>query len=146
MRSMLYLVLGIFSMGALAACASLEPEPCTSDWVKWQTNEITSDFRRDYGEQIRDLAQFSRQLENPSPLLLLQMSARVAEFQDMATNFSDTVMPQLRGAIDQCGTPTKFVSAFSGLLAEQGVDATVLEWVEDTALLIEKNAADRTTT
>ena len=145
MRSMLYLVTCVVSAGALVGCASLEPEPCTSDWVKWQTNEITNDFRRDYGEQISDLAKFSRQLENPSPLLLLQMSARLTEFQHMATNFSDTVMPQLRGAIDQCGTPTKFVTAFSGLLEEQGVDATVLDWVADTADLIEQNTVDTTT-
>jgi len=142
MRSMLYLALGVFSAGVLAGCASLEPEPCTSDWVKWQTNEITSDFRSDYGAQISDLAKFSRQLENPSPLLLLQMSARLTEFQDMATNFNDTVMPRLNSAIDQCGTPTKFVSAFSGMLEEQGVDASVLDWVEDTAIFIEKNVPD----
>ena len=139
MRFISYLALGVFGASVLTGCASLEPEACTTDWVKWQTNEITSDFRRDYGGEIRDLARFSKQLENPSPLVLLQMTSRLASFQDMATSFSDTVMPQLRGALDQCGTPTKFVGAFSGLLAEQGVDSTVLEWVESTALLIEQN-------
>jgi len=142
MRSILYLALGAIGVGGIAGCASLEPEPCTSEWVKWQTNEITSDFRNTYGGQISDLAKFSRQLENPSPLLLLQMTTRLTEFRDMATHFSDDVMPQLSSAIDQCGTPTKFVSAFSGMLAEQGVDESVLEWVEDTAVLIESNTPE----
>jgi hypothetical protein len=130
------------ALGALvfSGCAALEPEPCTSDWVKWQTDKITHDFRNIYGADIRELAKFSRQLENPSPLVLLQVTSRLSRFRDMAEDFSTDVMPELRGAIDQCGTPTKFVSAFSGLLAEQGVDQSVLDWVETTAVLIEENA------
>jgi len=124
---------------AMAGCASFTPEPCTSDWVKWRTDTITSDFRRDFGGEMRDLAKFSRQLEDPSPFVLLQMAGRQKDFETMARSFSDTVMPELRSAVDQCGTPTKFVSAFSGLLAEQGVDGTVLNWVESTAVLIEDN-------
>jgi len=124
---------------AMFGCASLTPEPCTSDWVKWRTAAITSDFRRDYGSEIKDLAKFSRQLNDPSPFVLLQMAGRLKDFETMARSFSDTVMPELRGAVDQCGTPTKFVSAFSGLLAEQGVDGKVLDWVESTAVLVEDN-------
>lgn len=122
-----------------SACAALEPEPCTSNWVKWRTDQITTDFRRTYGGDIRDLAKFSRQLENPNPFMLLQVSSRLARFRMMAEDFSTGVMPELRSAVDQCGTPTKFVSAFSGLLAEQGVDQSVLDWVETTAVLIEAN-------
>jgi len=123
----------------MSGCASLTPEPCTSDWVKWRTDAITSDFRRDYESEIKDLAKFSRQLEDPSPFVLLQMAGRLKDFETMARSFSDTVMPELRSAVDQCGTPTKFVSAFSGLLAEQGVDGKVLDWVESTAGLLEDN-------
>lgn len=139
MRALLLLVFGGAGAAILAGCSTFAPEPCSSDWVKWRTDAITHDFRRDYGAEIRELAKFSRQLENPSPLILLQMSARLNDFQDMAQSFSQTVMPELRGAIDQCGTPTKFVSAFSGLLEEQGVDKTVLEWVNNSAALIERN-------
>ena len=132
--------LAALGMLVFSGCAALEPEPCTSDWVKWRTDQITSDFRSTYGGDIRELAKFSHQLENPSPLVLLQVTSRLNRFRDMAEDFSTAVMPELRSAIDQCGTPTKFVSAFSGLLAEQGVDQSVLDWVETTAVLIEDNA------
>ena len=46
-------------------------------------------------------------------------------------------MPELRSAIDQCDTPVKFVGAFTDLLAEQGVDGQVLDWVEGAAGLLE---------
>ena len=139
MRSIVLAVFSGLAGAALTGCASLEPEPCTGDWVKWRTDAITRDFRQDYQSEIRDLARFSRQLENPSPLLLLQMSARLKDFESMATQFSQTVMPDLRSAVEQCGTPTRFAGAFSDLLAEQGVDKTVLAWVEDAALLMEEN-------
>ena len=137
-------LMSIATIGAyvLSGCAALEPEVCTSDWVKWRTDQITSDFRRTYGGEMRDLARFSRQLEDPSPLVLLQMTSRLTSFRNMAEDFSANVMPDLRDAVDQCGTPTKFVGAFSGLLAEQGVDRSVLDWVESTAVLIESNLPD----
>ena len=122
---------------ALASCASLEPEVCSGDWVKWRTDQVTRDFRKQFSGEIRDLASFSRQLENPSPFVLLQMTARLRGFEGMAREFAGTVMPQLSSAIDQCGTPTKFVGAFSDLLREQGVDGQVLDWVEATAGLAE---------
>lgn len=133
--------LSVLAIGLLGlnGCASLQPKPCTSDWVKWRTDAITSDFRQEFAPVIRDMAQFSRQLENPSPLVLLQVASRLQDFEAMARSFSGDVMPELRSAIDQCGTPTKFVSAFSGLLEEQGVDGKVLDWVESTAVLMEDN-------
>lgn len=126
----------------VSACASLEPEPCTTDWVEWQTAQITSDFRRTYGPELRDLAAFSRQMEDPSPLVLLQMTSRLSDFQTMAESFAETVMPPLQSAVDQCGTPTRFVSAFGGLLEQQGVDGTVLGWVEEAAELMEDRFPD----
>lgn len=139
MRTIANFFSGVLVCVLVPACAAIQPEPCTSDWVKWQTHEITRDFRDKYDQQIRDLARFSKRLEEPGPLTVMQIPARLTEFQDMAEDFSQTVLPDLRSAVDQCGTPTKFVSAFSGLLEEQGVDRSVLTWVEDTAVLIEKN-------
>lgn len=133
-------MIAVLSAFGLAGCASLEPEPCTADWVKWRTDAITQDFRTEFGPEMDDLVRFSKQLEDPSPLLLLEMTARLSDFQDMADVFSETVMPELGAAIDQCGTPTEFVAVFSDMLREQGVDGTVLDWVEETATLMERRA------
>lgn len=136
MRHLIFILVGL----GFAGCASLEPEPCSGDWVKWRTDEITRDFRQTFGSEIRSLADFSQKLDgSPSPLLLLQMATRLEDFQTMAKTFGDTVMPELRSAIGQCDGPVKFVGAFSDILAEQGVDGQVLNWVEDAAVLLENN-------
>lgn len=141
MRSILTPIIVAAGLG-LSGCATLEPEPCSGDWVKWRTDQVTRDFRQQFGGEIRDLASFSKQLENPSPFTLLQMAGRLQGFETMARDFGSNVMPELRSAIDQCGTPTKFVGAFSDLLREQGVDGQVLDWVEATAVLAETYTPD----
>ena len=136
MRKFLLSVGVLVSVG-LVGCAALEPEPCSGDWVKWRTDQVTADFRQEFSGEMRDLAKFSRQLEDPNPFVLLQMAGRLQSFEAMARQFSGTVMPELRSAIDQCGTPTKFAGAFGDLMREQGVDGQVLDWVESTAALLE---------
>ena len=34
----------VLTLTALAGCASLEPEPCTPEWVDWQTDRILDPF------------------------------------------------------------------------------------------------------
>lgn len=129
-------VIGLAAL-VLSGCATLEPDPCTPDWVQWQTSQITDRFSSQYRSELRDMRQFAQKLENPSPLLLLEMSARLQEFRTIAADFSSEVVPQLRGSVDQCGAPTEFATAFSGFLQEQGMPDTVLTWIEEIALTME---------
>lgn len=133
-------LLASFALGALllSGCAALEPEPCTPDWVEWKTDRITDGFVREYRPELRELATFSQGLENPSPLLLIQMTARLSDFQVMAEAFRDDIVPELKSAIDQCGSPTGFATAFTSILEEQGVSETVLDWVEEKAIMLEQ--------
>lgn len=139
MRALTFPVCIMIVVLSLSGCASLEPDPCTGEWVKWRTQTITGDFRQAYDEEIRDLARFSRKLENPSPLILLEMGSKVNEFHVMAEDFAQSVMPELSSALEKCGTPIRFVSAFSDLLETQGIDRTVLDWVDAAAIMIERN-------
>ena len=118
---------------ALSGCATLEPEPCTAEWIDWKTSQITDSFSSQYRSELRDMGRFARRLENPSPLVLLEMAGRLEEMRTMATDFSGEVMPQLRAAVDQCGTPTEFASAFSGFLQNQGMPESVTVWVQQIA-------------
>jgi len=129
-------VIGLAAL-LLSGCATLEPEPCTSEWVEWKTSQITDQFSSKYRSELRDMQRFARKLENPSPLVLLEMSRRLEEFRTIATDFSSDVVPQLRSAVDQCGAPTEFVTAFSGFLQEQGMPDTVLTWIEEIAVTME---------
>lgn len=135
--------LALFALGALllSGCASLEPEPCTPEWVQWKTDDITDGFVQEYRPELRELAAFSRGLEDPSPLLLLQMTTRLSDFQVMAEAFRDDIVPELKAAVDQCGSPTGFATAFTRILEEQGVSDTVLDWVEETAIMLERREA-----
>lgn len=132
--------IGFLALGALllSGCASLEPEPCTTDWVQWKTDRITEGYVREFRPELRELAAFSRAMENPSPLLLIQMTTRLSDFQLLAEAFRADIVPELKTAIDQCGSPTGFATAFTSILEKQGVSDTVLDWVEETALILEE--------
>ncbi len=121
----------------LSGCATLEPEPCTAEWVEWKTSQITDDFSRQYRSELRDMQQFARKLENPTPLVMLEIGARLEEFRAIATDFSNDVIPQLHGAVERCGAPTEFATAFSSFLQEQGMPETVLIWIDEIVVGME---------
>lgn len=129
--------IGVVAAVLISGCATIEPEPCTSEWVEWRTTQITDQFSRQYRSELIDMKRFASRLENPSPLVLLQLSSRLQEFRTIATDFSSNVVPELRSAVDQCGTPTQFATAFSGFLEDQGMPETVLSWIEDIASTME---------
>ncbi len=127
---------------AMSGCATLEPEPCTSEWVEWKTSQLTDSFSAQYRAELRDMRQFARKLENPSPFVLLEAAGYLEDFRTIATDFSGEIMPQLRGAIDQCGAPTEFAAAFSGFLQQQGMPASIVTWVEDIAATMDALSTD----
>lgn len=119
----------------LTACASLEPEPCTAEWVQWKTDQVLTPFAQDNRGLINDLRDFSQNLEDPGPFTMLRMASKLQEFQDLATDFQTDIMPELEAAVDQCGSPAQFVPAFTNFLREQGVEEEMLVWVEAVGTL-----------
>lgn len=119
----------------LTACASLEPEPCTTEWVQWKTDRVLTPFAQDNRGLINDLRDFSQNLEDPGPFTMLRMAVKLQEFQDLATDFQTDIMPELEAAIDQCDSPAQFVPAFTNFLREQGVEEEMLVWVEAVGTL-----------
>lgn len=133
MRALLFGVAAVMITG----CATIEPEPCTSEWVEWRTSQITNSFSRQYRSELLDMRRFANRLENPSPLVLLELTSRLEEFRNIATDFSSNIVPELRSAVDQCGTPTQFATAFSGFLEDQGMPDTVLSWIQEITTTME---------
>lgn len=115
---------------ALAACASLQPEPCTTEWVEWKTDQVLTPFARDNRGLIRDLRDFSQDMRDPGPITLMLMASKLDDFRDLATDFQDDVLPELRAAVDTCGEPAQFVPAFTGFLRKQGVEEDMLVWID----------------
>ena len=85
---------------------------------------------------MRDLRKFARKLENPSPLILMEMTGKLETFRLIATDFSEDVIPQLRGAVETCGAPTDFATAFSSFLQGQDMPESVLIWIDEIATMM----------
>lgn len=116
----------------LTACATMEPEPCTAEWVEWKTDRILSDFSSANSSEIRSLRKFANTLEDGSmgPMTAIRLPAMIEDFKDLAEDFETRTLPQLNAAVDQCGTPEKLVPAFTKFLRSEGVGEDVIEWVE----------------
>ena len=44
-------------------------------------------------------------------------------------------MPELQSAVEQCGTPEKFIPAFTGFLRDEGIDEEMLKWIDTLGTL-----------
>lgn len=129
---MFKLTVSLASLIALSACATMEPEPCTSEWVEWKTDRVLTSFARSNYSEIRRLQKFSETLEdgNIGPLTALRIPAMLDDFKDLASSFESRVLPELNSAVAQCSDPQLFIPAFTGFLRKESVGEDVLEWVE----------------
>ena len=118
------------ALAALAACASLEPEPCSAEWVRWKTDQTLQPFAREHRGMIDALRDFSTGLEEPGPLTIMRIAARMEDFRRLAEDFQSDVMPELEAAVRQCGTSAEFVPAFADFLREEGVEEEMVGWIE----------------
>ncbi|MEL8055253.1 MAG: hypothetical protein AAGK66_03800 [Pseudomonadota bacterium] len=136
---MLKPMIGAAALLALSACASLEPEPCTAEWVEWKTDRILSDFARANSSELRSLRNFANQLEdgNMSPITALRIPAMIEDFKALAEDFETRTLPTLNAAVEQCGSPQKLIPAFTKFLRKEGVGEDVIEWVEFIGTLTE---------
>ena len=129
---MLRLTMAFASLAALGACATMEPEPCTSEWVEWKTERVLTSFARsNYGE-IRRFKTFSETLEdgNIGPMTAMKIPGMMKDFQELAKSFERRVLPELNSALAQCSAPQDLIPAFTAFLRKEGVGEDVLEWVE----------------
>ena len=114
----------------LSACATLEPEPCTPEWVEFRTERILSGFASEHRSTLRRLRQLQDELEDPGPLFALKIANASADIGSMADAFAQTAVPEVRAAIAQCGAePARAGELMTQLLENQGVGDDVLAWV-----------------
>ncbi len=128
MRTPLFISFALFG---LSACASLEPDPCSPDWVEWKTSQILVTFTQSNVSDLDRLRQFSQRIGDGDigPLTALRMPEMIELFKDLALSFRDEALPQLNAAAAQCGSPKVWLPAFTEWLEREGLDTTILEWV-----------------
>ena len=136
MKPITLLSTALSALVLLTACTSA-PKPCTPEWVEYKTDRILGEFARIHRNDVNRLRDFASALQDdePSPLLMMQIPARIENFKDLARDFEAQALPELNAAIDQCGDPQVLVPAFTSFLRKEGVGEDVIEWVEVLAPL-----------
>ncbi len=120
----------------LAACATLEPEPCTPEWVEWRTDRVLNDFARRNRSDISELRSAASYLDGQSTFGAMKMAFAVESARRLANDFADTAVPELRGFARQCGTTTRMSDFFIAMLEDQNLDPEVMRWARGAAMMI----------
>ena len=130
-RTRLFASLAAALTGAalLSGCAT-QPDPCTPEWVEWKSDQIFDQFASSNIDTIRALQRVSGDIDNPGPLLAIQLATLADDFTDLAQDFDRIVLPELNDAIDQCAGSQEFMPAFSSFLRDEGVGEDVIVWIE----------------
>lgn len=113
----------------VSACATVEPEPCTSEWIDYKTEKVMRKFASQNQRLINDFRKLTRESGDVDPLVAFTLSRKSAEIRQFADSFNDTVLPELERALDQCGSHEEFVPAFTKFLKQEGVSDAALEWI-----------------
>ncbi|MEZ5936612.1 MAG: hypothetical protein R3C52_00160 [Hyphomonadaceae bacterium] len=145
MRHRLAVVATLAVLGAalpVTGCASLEPEPCTQDWVDWKKDRILSAFARDHVGDIGFVRDISDVLDSgqPSGVIALRLAAAAPRVGRLVTDFTDRAVPEVRSAIAQCGTGPRAGELFADMLRKEGVDENTLAWVQTLSVLMDNGA------
>ena len=134
------LLTALIALASLSACASMEPEPCTSEWVEWKSERILTGFARANYSEVRRLKAFSDTLSEGEigPIAALRIPGMIDDFKSLAKSFEKRVLPELNAAVSRCGSAQELVPAFTTFLRKEGVGEDVIEWVEFlTPLMVE---------
>lgn len=118
-------------------CASLEPEPCSPEWVDWKVERVLGDFTDRHRGLIRDLRGLESRLEDPGPFTMVRLASMADDIPPLVEDFQDRVQPELEAAFQTCGEPGVFLPAFADYLRREGVDDSVVAWISGLGLMIE---------
>ena len=122
----------------ISACASLEPEPCTAEWVDWQKERIFEDFAAGHRKELRalrDLRDTTTEMGTIEAIRLVGMAPDIAE---MAQTFSERTVPSIRSAVAQCAsTPASGAALLTEFLRSEGVSDEALMWISTIGVMIE---------
>ena len=116
------------SLAALAACASVEPKPCTAEWVDYKTEKVLTKFASNNRGMINDLRRLQGKDGDIDPFVAIQLASKTKQIQKFADTFQTIVVPELEAAVDRCGD-AELVPAFTEFLRREGVGDETLEWV-----------------
>lgn len=113
----------------LAACASMEPEPCTAEWIDYKTDKVLRKFASENRGLINDFRNLARDNGDVDPFIAISLSRKSAQIQKFADSFKTIVLPELDAAMARCGDKPEFVPAFVDFLRDEGVNEEAISWI-----------------
>jgi len=122
------IALASLGLAALAACASMEPEPCTAEWVDYKTEKVLNKFAKSNRGMIDDLRRLQGKDGEIDPFVAIQLASKTKQIRKFADTFQTIVVPELESALDRCGD-AELVPAFTEFLRDEGVSEETLQWV-----------------
>lgn len=131
------------SLLPLTACATMEPKPCTQEWIDYKSERILRKFASENRGMINDLRRLADEDGDISPLAAMSLMGKTDKLKRFANSFNDIVLPELDAAVAQCGTSEEFVPAFTNFLRKEGVSEEALEWVAPIVGLMQEMQAQR---
>ena len=122
------LAAAILTATTLGACASA-PEPCTTEWIDYRTDQILTRFALKNRDLVSDLRQLVRKDGEIDTVQAILLAAKADELRDFADSFENYVIPEIKTSIGQCKGDADFIPAFTEFLRKEGVSEEALEWV-----------------
>ncbi|OAB55617.1 hypothetical protein AY600_07740 [Phormidium willei BDU 130791] len=121
-----------------AACASLEPEPCTPEWVDWKSDQILEPFVQTYRSEIAELRRLDGSLDNPGMITAFRMAGLADDIVLMVEDFTQTAVPQLQAAVAQCtAEPDTARQLLVEMLERENVEPQVIAWIDTLGLFLD---------
>lgn len=133
---------------ALSSCASFEPDPCTPDWVEWKKDRILSEFARSHRSEMRTLRSIRDSLDGDqsSVFQVAGIALAAPRLGQMAQDFVDLTVPEVRTALVQCGYTAGATPLFVDMLRGDGFDEDTIVLVQQIGPIVEAlNAAPAAT-
>ena len=118
----------LIGLACLTACASVEPKPCTAEWVDYKTDKVLKKFASNNRGMINDLRRLQNADGDVDPFLAMQLLSKKNQIERFADTFQTIVVPELQAAVDQCGD-AELIPAFTEFLRNEGVGDATLQWV-----------------
>ncbi len=126
-----------------SACAGFEPDPCTPDWVEWKKDRILSEFTRSHRSEMRTLRSLRNTLDggDVSPFQIAGVALAAPRLGQMAQDFVDLTVPEVRTALVQCGYTSGATPLFAEMLRKDGFDEDTISFAQQIGTIAEALAA-----
>lgn len=140
------IVLAGLCLATLTACASMEPKPCTAEWVDDKTEKVLNRFAQNNRGMINDLRRLQGKDGQLDPFIALELATKTRQIQKFSDTFQTIILPELEAALDQC-SDAELIPAFTQFLRAEGIGEETLQWVAPLiGLMHDMRDADTTPT